>query len=544
MSSLLESIAHHLGSTVEECQAAMAADPILSAWGESHESAYRKFVPRADRPEMFDEQAGFVGSKDTVAFLLAGNASGKTSAAANKCANFLLREQPPPRKDTPFWILSDTMDVVTSICWGEKLMGEGHIPRVEVDWDRITWHNQKEGQPKSVPLLPWPKHKGGHPEKNWKIEFKSYDQGRRALQGRGIGGFWFSEQFPVGIFTEVMVRCRQYLFPGGQFAEFTPLEPELCIWLEKVLEDCPPKWGFYRCNTECNRENLADGAIESFMATVPDELIETRMRGALASFSGTIYTNFAVPVHVLPNSEMSRFPPGVCHALGTDWGASVEHPQVTIFGCMDGIGDWWIYDEYWSTDQRTLFEHAQKVVEKAKAWGWPIRERFCEPIGRPIDTIVPGINYGLNFCDPSRPGNINEWTQYGVPSGPAVNDVYDGINEIRRLLKVNDVTGKPKIFIAKRCSHLIEEMRKYRWRRAKRAIEGNLLNPAAAKPEPLKRDDDCVDAMRYLIKTYGRFRSGQSPVSSISRPPPDALHTRTSGSVNKLVPGLFFKPKR
>lgn len=434
--------------------------------------------------------------------------SGKTECSAYKCAQYLLHKQPPPRKDTPFWVLTNTMHVAGEVLWKEKLKGNGHLPACEIDWNRISWDDKKADHPKTVPLLPWPEERGGDPDKNWQIEFKSFEMGRSALQAASIGGFWFSEQFPVDLFTETLVRCRDYLFPGGQFAEFTPLDPDLCVWLEHLLDEAPSNWGFYRGNTECNRSNLASGAIEAFMVTVPDELIETRLRGALATFEGAIYPGFSTTVHVVPDEMLRVLPAGCWHAIGTDWGSSIEHPHVSVFGCIDAVGDWWIYDEIWDcTQTKTTFDRAQDLVARAAIWGWPIARGMAH--GREILRMAStDPHFGCNYADPSRPGEINEFAIYGCPTMPAMNRVYDGINLLRSLMKVQPNTGRPRIFIAKRCKHVIDELRKYRWRRSKKPTEGNFLNPAVAAPQPLKRDDDAVDALRYLVATFDRGRSG------------------------------------
>jgi phage terminase large subunit-like protein len=534
MESLAGIGAHCGGLSPEQAFAIIQREPSLARWLESFALFYRKFTPRPDRPELFDQQAGYVTARDQVSFLVAGNSSGKTTASAAKCAKFLLQHQAPPRRDTPFWILSETMDLCCDVCWSEKLVGEGHIPPAEIEWERISWHNAKDGQPSKVPLRPWPRERGGKPGKNWRLEFKSYEQGRKALQGKSIGGFWFSEQFPVSLFTEVLVRCRKYLFPGGQFAEFTPLEPDLCVWLEEIMDEPPPKWCFYRGNMECNRPNLAEGAIEAMLATVPPEMMETRTRGALASFQGAIYTSFNPAIHVRPNTDMEEFPEGCIFGMGTDWGASTEHPQVTVFGCMDGAGYWKIFDEYWSVDQKcTIFEHAQNVVARARLWGWTVAQRWCAPLQRLIDVIEPNEIFGMNYADPSRPGSINEFSTYGVPTGGAVNDVYEGINFVRYLLHVD--IDQPRLVFAKRCKHCIDEHRRYRWMRGRKPTEGIYLNPKAPKPIPLKRDDDTCDGTRYL--TFTTHRMGRTdPVLSAKRAPPTGLLTRTTG---QFVPGMF-----
>jgi len=438
--------------------------------------------------------------------------SGKTEASAYKCAQFVLNKQPPPRPDTPFWIITETMHIAGEVLWKEKLKGHGHIPACEIDWNRISWDDKKADHPKTVPLLPWPEDRGGDPVCNWQLEFKSFEMGRTALQAASIGGFWYSEQFPVDLFTETLVRCRDYLYRGGQFAEFTPLNPDLCVWVEELLEKEPPGWSFYRGNTEANRENLAAGAIEAFLTTVPDELVETRLRGALATFEGAIYPGFSPAIHVVPDDMLlpGKIPVGCWHNLGTDWGSSLEHPHVTLWGCQDGMGNWYIYDEYFDHQQtKTTFDRAQEVVARCAYWRWPVVRGMAH--GLEILKIA-GINphYGANFADPSRPGEINSFSTYGIPTLPASNRVYDGINHVRALLKIQPNTGKPRVFIAKRCRHLIDGLRKYRWRKSRKPTEGNFLNPAVATPQPLKREDDAPDAFRYLVTTSDRMRTGTS----------------------------------
>lgn len=404
----------------------------------------------------------------------------------------MLCEQPPPRKDTPFWIIANTYDQVCDVCWSEKLLGHGHIPESEIEWEKVAWFSEKENRPKSVPLKPWPQEHGGDPKKNWRIEFKSYEQGRTAMQARSIGGFWFSEQFPLEIFLEVLRGCREYMFPGGQFAEFTPIDPQLSIWVEKAMDDPPPGWKFYRANTLKNKPNLKDGWFEQFFSLVPDEMVDTRMTGALANFEGIIYPSFNPEIHVVDAKEL-LIPRGCSHALATDWGASAEHPFAVIFGCRDGMGDWICYDEYWSPDQNKVTEdHANEVLDTLLVWGWPIVVSTDEfgRVTRKMDPKRDALWVG-NFGDPARPGEIRMFQKMGIETIAARNAVYDGINVVRSLFKTNPRTGRPRVIISSRCKHLIEELRKYRWKRGKKATSGNTLNPAVARPEPLKRNDDC-----------------------------------------------------
>lgn len=453
------------------------SDPLVSEYLKLQDGFWYKFQPRPDNPAQFDQQQSFVEGRDAVAFLIGGNAAGTTEASAFKAAQFVLRDQPPPRHDTPFWIISETYEQTCDTCWKEKLLGNGHIPEGEVEWERVRWLDSALGWPLAVPLKPWK----DRPGKNWMLEFKSYKQGRKTMQARSIGGFWFSEQFPWSLFLEVLRGCRNYMYPGAQFCEFTPIEPDLCLQIEQVMENPPGGWKFYTANTEMNKSNLANGWYENFFATVSDEMRATRQIGALATFQGLIYPQFSLPMHVVGDDVIDPMLPSTWHRRGLDWGASEEHPFTAVWGYRDGAGDWFIYDEYWDVDQSKI------TMDHAKA----IRERWVWPEGSPY--------HGMTYADPSRPGEINEFNFRGIPTQQAANNIFKGIECVRELLQPSPTTGKPRLFIHERCKHLIQEFRKYRWVKSRRPVEGVLLNPKAPRPEPLKRDDDTIDALRYLL---------------------------------------------
>ena len=492
------------------------------------DTAWASFVPREDRPEEFDQQQSYINARDLVSFCLGGNAAGKTACSAKKCGDFVLNT-PPPRPNTPFWIVGATYKQVCAVCWSEKLWGQQFIPHCEFDLTRASWINAKMRWPATVPLKPWP---NGN---NWALEFMSYEQGRTAMQARSIGGFWFSEMFPWSLFLEVLRGCREYMFPGGQFCEFTPLDPELCVAIERVMDDPPPGWAFYRLNTERNRENLAADWYEQFFAAVPDEMLATRKTGALATFEGVIYQSFNPAVHVV-NDDAAVFLPGMSHYRAFDWGASADHPMAGVWAAQDGIGDTIIYDEYWDISQQKITQdHAGEFLARSIAWGWPEPEFFNEPgpnrthyvrsVRKRVAELRAAMNghasglkdtgyryYGESFADPSRPGELNAFNYWGISTFPASNDVMKGIDLVRSRLKVNPITGRPRLFIHARCKHLIEEMRKYRW---VRRANDSLTIQAAARPVPLKKGDDVADCLRYVLMSVERTR-GATPTSTSS----------------------------
>ena len=477
-------------------------------------TAWATWEPRPDTPAEYDQQTAFIKAKDLVSFALGGNSSGKTSAGCRKLVEFVLTT-PPPRRDTPFWIVGESYQQVCGTCWAEKLDGVGFMPEWEVDRDRIVWLKPTINWPLMVPLKPWP---NGN---NWCLEFKSYEQGREAMHARSLGGFWLSEQFPWVIFLEILRGCRDAMHRGGQFCEFTPIAPDLCVAIEKIMDNPPPGWGFYRLNTALNKANLAPEWFDSFFGAVPTEMKATRMTGALAQFQGAIYPSFNVHTHTEPLARL-RIPNGCQHWRGFDWGFSEQHPFSATWGYMDGTGDIKIYAEYFCPETKTIRHHAMQVLAISLAFGWPVPDEILLPsrengtfaaevleladkmnpgrIGRQTDEkglpkFRPG-EYGQSYGDSSRPDCIAQFNQVGIGTTGGTHEVLKGIEEVQSVLEIDPSTGKPHLIISDGCPHHIEAYRKYRWK----TREDDGVKPHEPfKLGPFKKGDDPCDSSRYGI---------------------------------------------
>ena len=440
--------------------------------------------------------------------------SGKTETAAQKCARFMLCQQDPPRPDTPFMVISDTYHQVGNICWKEKL--SRILPKSSIDWSRISWYSQKEKLPYVVPLV-----RRWDTGNNWSIEFRSIDQGRQHFQGRSFGGFWFSEQFPFEVFEEVLRGCSDYWYDGAQFAEFTPIDPDLAVSIEERMDQQPVGWEFFRLNTLRNT-TLAQGFTDAFFSAISPEQLATRQTGALPSFLGAVYPNFNPLIHTIDeNGWIERFgalpPDRYCdqasfkrrmpinwwYRRGMDWGESVEHPFVCLWGMKDGGGNWVIFDEYVEDTGTVLY--ADRRAEIKARYPWPTGD----------------VHFGMSYADPSRPMMISEFSAAGIPCGAASNSVDNGIEYVRKTMAVNRLTNTPGLVIYKpNCPRLVKELRKYRWVRG--VTEGK--NPHVAKQTPLKWEDDTCDALRYLLFS-DRSRPGmRQPMQSGSVAPDSRRH--------------------
>lgn len=451
--------------------------------------AFYTFEPRPDQPNRYDEQTAFMDSRHAgLTACLGGNGSGKSVCALAKAVDFMLFNE-PIRKDFPFWIISNTFEQVMEICWKEKLHQQGHLPPHFVDWGRIRWYDRKSDWPHSVPLVPY---RGT--DKNWVIRFKSQDQGREVFQGESIGGFLFTEQFHHELLIEVMARCRDYGGYGNKIAEFCPINPEKSIWLQEMDESgtIPESWGLYHTNTECAVEagQFDANLFQDMFAMVPESMKATRMKGLWGAYEGLVYPEFNPAIHCLP--EDWEIPHGCYHRRFLDWGAGPHNPFACLWACRNARGQWFIYDEYYSTEPIDAFKHLMAIQDR---WPWPKHNPY----------------YGVTWADPSEAGWIraaSEMQNYapGYESmliQGANNSRDDGINHVKWLLDPKDMladeNGKPQphLFVVKdRCPNLIREFRTHRYLNPPSSNGNNPRTPAA---EVLKANDHALDALRYGV---------------------------------------------
>ena len=69
---------------------------------------------------------------------------------------------------------------------------------------------------------------------------------------------------------------------------------------------------------------------------------------------------------------------------------------------------------------------------------------------------------------------------------PANNDVMAGINRVTRLFREN------KLYIAKRCKNLIDELNNYHWKKWNDEKDSK-------RSEPFKLGEDLADSLRYIV---------------------------------------------
>jgi len=416
---------------------------------------YYSFRARPDRPEVFDEQDGFVNSKfNGISCCVAGNASGKSYSAAYKVARFL-RTTPPPTDLCKYFVASQTMQMVGAL-WQEKLSRFIPIEMIE----SVNYWNSKECHPKTVIFKP---HANGN---RWMINFRSYEQGRKSFQAISeCAGYYLDEQLPsLNLLSEIDTRTREFSYPGSKIYVLTPLEPDQDLQERFDNPSKFPFWSFFRQNAEMNFEMGGINNLQ-WLENTPEDMRETRRIGDFAQFSGQIFKEFNEREMCIPEKVL---PAGTVYYRSVDFGYS--HDTACILIGKTPSDEVYIMKE-WSASKMLIGDKVKTILDLMPHPDAALQKH-------------PSLLRMTTFADPADAQQRAEFAKLGLHTVPAKKEpVSYSIEIVRRRM-----AGK-KLYIFDNCKKLIKEIKNYRWRESSRMGDD-------AKERPIKRGDDLVDCMR------------------------------------------------
>lgn len=378
-----------------------------------------------------------------------GNRSGKSEASTgfDMCSYALdLHPTRRLRKGATIWAVAPTWDMVGAIVWKEKV--KSYLPANQIK--AVAWHNKARDIPAVLHLV-----------NGATIEFKAFEQGRVAFQGRDIAAIYADEQCAhdsEAIWQEMQMRL---LDSDGFLAwSCTPLIAQ--PWMEARAADPGPDDEVVYADLNDNRLSrggyIADDRIDALIAEWPEEVQETRIRGRFAAFMGTVYKSFRRDVHV----REVEIPGDAEHYRAIDLG--FNNPFVCLWIARYGPDRrWHVYDEHYQA-RESLAWHAERI--KAR----------------------PG-RFAATWADHDAQ-DVHELRLKGIDTLPAKKDVRLGIELVQAKLKVQ-ANGEPQLTISPRCVHTIREMIAYRWK------EGTETRDPRDEPE--NQNDHCPDALRYCL---------------------------------------------
>lgn len=233
--------------------------------------------------------------------------------------------------------------------------------------------------------------------------------------------------------------------------------------------------------------HLPEGYVENMLQTWSAERIKREIDGSFDAFEGMVYHEFRQDVHVV---EPFVVPQEWTRIAGCDHG--YRNPAAWVFGAVDYDGNIYVYDEFY--EKEWLIEEiclGNRKLNKPGILQKLGKDKLTEARMDPSTRAVRGAQ------------GKSDWDFYidnlpvTFPLMLANNDKTAGIDRVKSFLKVSPITKKPKLFIFRTCTNLIEEFSKYRYAE----MSANSQGKKNDKEEPMKVDDHLMDSIRYMIMT-------------------------------------------
>lgn len=300
-----------------------------------------------------------------------------------------------------------------------------------------------------------------------KIGFKSCDQGREKFQGASLDFVWFDEEPPYDIYQE----CRMRIFDkcGEIFGTMTPLKGLTWVYDEIYLNSKNDNQIWHEQMEWADNPFLSKSELEQLTQTMSEEELESRRYGKFLASGGQVYKEFDENINVIEPFNVPKdwydnisIDPGLNNPLSAHW-----------YAC-DYDGNIYVIAEHYEAKQGVEY-HANKIKQISQSLGWHKTSNGY---------ISCLIDSAANQRTLASEKSVTElFYDYGIIANPKVNkDLFSGISRVKYYLK--NAEGKSKLFIFKNCTNLIREIKSYFW---------------GSGDAPIKKDDHCLDELRYYI---------------------------------------------
>lgn len=410
----------------------------------------------------YPKQLDFLNSRAKIAIMFGGNRVGKTASAGTKVAMHATGlyadwYQGPrivgPNKQWVIGVTNEQMrEAVQVILVGDiNNPGTGTIPKNKIK--RIT---KRLGMNDQVDTIEVEHVSGGTSF----ISLKSAAMGDKVFQGAEIHCAWIDEEVPQEVVEEVDMRL---MTTGGQMImTFTPLKglTELVVWILEQEDDSLVQRFYMGWDDALHLTESEKDAMRKKYAGRPHEL-KSRMTGMPSVGRGLIYP-FPEEVWCI---EPFKLPKTWRRLGGLDVGFT--HPTAAVAVAVDDESDtYYVYGDY-SLSGQTPPVHSLAL----KRWG---------------DLDFASDPHSNDIEKTTNTSAFRAYQDHGISVFPANNDVGAGIAEVYQALQ------EQRLFIFNTCNNLRREMKLYRYNDKNGKI--------------IKKNDDCLDALRYCLMEIAKAR--------------------------------------
>ncbi|MBD5583858.1 MAG: hypothetical protein HDQ88_02140 [Clostridia bacterium] len=412
-------------------------------------------------------------------WVFGGNRSGKTECGAVECI-WMLRGNHPYRKnkrDVFGWAVSLSQQVQRDVAQAKIL---SYLPK---SWIAdITMLSGRKDSPESgvIDQIKIKNVFGGIST----LGFKSCDQGREKFQGSSLDFVWFDEEPPRDVYEECLMRVMDRR--GDIFGTMTPLKGKTFIYNEIYLNKKlnPQIWHELMCWED--NPYLSKKEIKLLENTLDASVLDARRYGRFSDGAGLVYPEFDESIHVI---KPFRFPAEWQENISIDPG--LNNPLSAHWYCVDWDGNVYVVAEHFTSGKDIDF-HAEAIRQISDKLGW---KRDAK--GR-ISALIDSASNQRTLASQKSVAEL--FCERGILVNTNVNkDIFSGISRVKAFLKPD--SGEGNLYIFDTCVNMIEEFKTYYW---------------ASGDTPVKKDDHCMDELRYFIMnrphTPVRSESELSPV--------------------------------
>lgn len=224
--------------------------------------------------------------------------------------------------------------------------------------------------------------------------------------------------------------------------------------------------------------HLPEDYIDNLLDNFPDDWIDRYVYGTFEGFKGLVYKDFSKEEHVVAPFEI---PPEWQKIVALDYG--LNNPTAVLWMALDDEENVWIYDEHYKAGSLVSY-HAEIIKDKTgndDIYAYVIDPSCHNRTGKDGRNIIDAYaDCGLYFIEGD-------------------NAVDAGVNRCAEFVKLRDerihpqkdTSPAPQLFVFDTCKYFIEEITNYKWKEYRTVMDKN------APEKPQKKDDHCMDALRY-----------------------------------------------
>lgn len=375
-----------------------------------------------------------------------GRRTGKSTLAAN--LTLMAATQVVGR----YWIVAPTYKQAKNIYWLDIIHNQ--IPRELV--------KKKNEQELIITLI-----------NGSVIELKGADN-EDSLRGAGIKGLILDEYaFMKPNVWELILRPMLADSKGWAVFISTPNGFNHFYKLADNAQSTLPEYKdwWYSHATTFDNPHIDDEEIAQIKAEVSEDQFAQEYQAEFRKMAGLVYKDFDRSTHVIKAKDLPDMD-SYTHGMGIDFGFT--NPTAIVYVGMDYDQNWYVYDEVYKSGMTT--DQTADIIE----------------------TKMGGRMFTYKIGDSAQAQEIANLKMKGIHIEPVAKNkdsISAGIRLINDMLKIQEGTGKPKLFISENCKNIIYEFETYHYPEEK--MDKN------SPEDPVKENDHALDALRYLrLKLY------------------------------------------